>query len=85
MNQPAGERTRGPTKHSRTHLVFEAWQASIFNFTKTKENSTFTAKRPKKNLPHPHGSGPLPDETERHRNDGGSDEHAGEEIDPPYY
>ena len=53
------------------------------NFTKTKEKCTITAARPKKTLPHPHGSGPLPDETEGHRNDGGSDEDAGEEVDPP--
>ena len=48
-----------------------------------KQKCTITAPRPEKNLSHPHGSGPLPDETERHRNDGGSDEDTGEQVDPP--
>ena len=43
----------------------------------------YHSSKTRKNLSHPHGSGPLPDETERHRNDGGSDEDAGEQVDPP--
>ena len=84
VNQPAGERTRGATKHSRTHLVYEACQAFFFLILlKQKKKVYFYSPKTQKNLSHPHGSGPLPDETEWHRNDGGSDEDTGEQVDPP--